>query len=128
MNNRHKGLTLIEVLISVALLSVGIVIILQTFVRSAQTLAYVRDDATAYAFAVVKLADLEIAWQRGETFKTRGEFTADGQRYRWFLTSAPLDVPELEHVTLNVTWRHGPQQHVSQMDLVRRLPPQEDAS
>ena len=115
-----------EVLISVAILSVGAVLILQALARGAYTLTLAKHRATAYAFAAAKLADLELAASQGVEPQMSGEFGPARERFTWQLEAAPLDEPELQRVTLTVSWRQGRHRHDSSFTTVQRAPPPQE--
>ena len=119
------GLTLVEVLISIAILAVGAVLIMQALARGAQALALARHRATAYSFAVSKLADLDITSARGSTPKTAGQFGTGPDRFDWHVEVAPLEVPSLQVVTLTVEWRQGGQRYESSFSTVQQAPPED---
>lgn len=121
-----RGFTLIEVLLSIAILSVGTVFVMQALLRGAYALAVADARTTVYAFASAKLSDLETGSAQGLAPKTSGKFTADGYPISWRLETSPLaDEPELELATLTVSWMQGGQWHDTHFNTVRRLNPGE---
>ena len=121
----RRGLTLIEVLVSVAILAAGAVLILQALATGAYTLNVARNRTQAYTFARSKMADLEMALRQGEELKTRGRFRMGREQYRWTLHSSATEDPEFELITLTVAWRQGQHDHESQFSTVRRIEPEE---
>jgi prepilin-type N-terminal cleavage/methylation domain-containing protein len=122
-----KGLTLVEVLISVAILSVGAVLILQALARGAYALTLAKSRATAYAFAAAKLEDLELAASQGVTAAASGEFGPARERFAWRIDTAPLeDTLALQQLTLTVSWRQGRHEHASSVTTIQRAPPPEE--
>lgn len=119
-----KGLTLVEVLISVALLAAGSVLVLQALAKGAHVLASARCRAAAHAFASAKLADIELAARQGALpAKTSGTFRQSGAEFDWAIQAAPTgDTPFLETVTLTVGWRQGPHRYEQRVTTVKRAP------
>ena len=125
------GLTLVEVLISICILAVGAVLLLQALARGAHVLAAARLRATAYAFAAAKMADIELAAHNStQPPKTSGTFQQAGQRFEWAIQAEPLaEDPDLELVSLIVSWYQGPHRYESDVTMIRRAPkPVEQAS
>ncbi|MBI4342931.1 MAG: prepilin-type N-terminal cleavage/methylation domain-containing protein [Candidatus Omnitrophica bacterium] len=120
------GFTLVEVLLSIAILSAGAVLVMQALARGAFALNAAEARTTVYTFAAAKLADLEIGFGQGLIPKTSGEFKADGQPIRWRLETSPVaEEPELELVTLAVSWPQGRQRQEERFTMVRRINPEE---
>jgi prepilin-type N-terminal cleavage/methylation domain-containing protein len=118
-----RGLTLIEVLVSVAILAAGAVVVMQALARGAHALATARHRATAYAFSAAKLADLQQQLDQGALEKTSGRFGTGAARFDWHVDAAPLaDAEDLELVTLTVAWRQGRHDDAQHFSLVHRLP------
>lgn len=105
----RSGLTLIEILISVAILASASVLIMQALLRGAYMLESAKRRTTAYAFAAAKLADVELALLSGEELKTGGQFWAGREAFRWAVAMepAPDEPDDLQLVTLTVNWRQG---------------------
>jgi hypothetical protein len=121
-------LTLVEVLISVAILATGAGMVLQALARGAHALATARHRATAYAFSAAKLADVRQRLDQGTLDKTAGEFRSGTGQYRWDVATSPLAIdpvsgaPMLELVTLTVGWTQGRHDYAEEFAYVRRVP------
>ena len=115
------GLTLIEVLISLAILSIGQVIVMQGLARGAHALAAARYRSTAYTFASAKLADLELSQQQGAEARLSGRFGSGQETFNWRVDAVPQeDQPGLELVTLTVDWRQGQHAYAQRFSTMRR--------
>lgn len=106
------GLTLVEILISVALLSSGAVLVMHAYAKIWQTTRIAEHRAAAHMFALSKMADLELANHQGLELTRRpsGTFRADGHPYTWYVSAALSDPEHPEGpalVTLTVTWPRG---------------------
>lgn len=122
-----KGLTLIEILISISILAFALVLILQSLGRGAYALALAGNRLRAYEFAAAKLGDLELAWRAGEAPKAKGSFRLGGTAFDWAVLSQPVDHPELALSTLTIRWDQGRHAQESQVEAVHRVPPPEEA-
>lgn len=116
-------MTLIEILVSVAILATALVFILQACARGAYVLTQSKYRLRAYAFASAKMADVELAFRQGVVPKTAGEFRVGPDQFHWRVETAPsTDDPQLEQVTLTVDWRQGRNAYESRVVTMRRIP------
>jgi prepilin-type N-terminal cleavage/methylation domain-containing protein len=74
------GLTLVEVLISIAILALGAGLVMQALARGAHTLVVARNRSTAYAFSAAKMTDLESLNGAVCQYDTAEQFRAGNQR------------------------------------------------
>ena len=120
---RSRGLTLVEILLSVAILSCGVVLVMQALVRGAYALARAEHQLQAYTFARAKMADIDMAVKQGIEPKIKGEFRMGSMPYQWRLETSVLeDEPTLQLMTLWVGWRQGGYDYASTVSAVTRLP------
>ena len=117
------GLTLIEILVSVAILAAGAVLIMQALLRGAYALTFAEQRFHAYTFSVGKLADVETALRTGQSLTPHGRFRMGNDQFTWQLEASPLpEDPQLELVTLTVGWGAGRQERSTRIGLLRRVP------
>jgi hypothetical protein len=117
------GITLVEILVSVAILAAAVVLIMQALLRGAYASTLAEQRFHAYAFSVGKLADLEMALHTGQTLAPHGRFRMGNDQFTWQLETAPLpEDAQLELMTLTVGWGTGRQERSTQMGLLRRVP------
>ena len=86
-----EGFTLVEVLVSLVILSTGIVVILGAFETSAAALAKARDATRAAELAAQQITDIKVAASRGGHLApaARGSFAEPFEAYRWsYISSA----------------------------------------
>lgn len=122
----HCGLTLVEILVSVAILAGAIVLIMQALLRGSHALAVADRRFTAYAFCASRLADLEFTAKDGVPVNARGRFRMGREPFEWQAESTPVpDDPALDVVTLRVAWRDGRHDSMEQVSLLRRIAGQE---
>ena len=116
-------MTLIEVLLSLAILAIGQVVILQALARGAYALAGAERSSTAYAFAAAKLADLDLSFQQRVEPKMSGRFGSGQGAFEWHVDRVPQDDQlRLALVTLTVGWRQGKHEYASRFNMVHRAP------
>ncbi len=119
IRNTRKGFTLIEVMLSVTILSIGLVLILQGFTHSLNALRISEDNLKATFMAGNKFAEAQIqAKEDWGAFKSGVDekFDFENVEYAWEVEIAPVvwdkeDIPE-EYETLNevkatLTWKEG---------------------
>ncbi|MBI4598496.1 MAG: prepilin-type N-terminal cleavage/methylation domain-containing protein [Candidatus Omnitrophica bacterium] len=103
---KTKGVSLIEVLISVAILAAGMAVILQGLVRSAYTLSVARNRLRAYSFASAKLTEVELGIHQRAELRPEGSFRIGRETFRWQLTVAPA-TPTTQEAALAVEWQQA---------------------
>lgn len=117
------GFTLVEILISVAILASAVVFIMQALARGAYALSLGGNQMRAYTFASAKMADLEVALSQGEDVDKQGSARSSRDQFRWRVATSPVeDEPQLQLVTLTVEWNQGSRTYESAYSLLRRLP------
>jgi len=124
------ALTLIEVLISIVILSMGSVVIMEAFGRMARALAVADHETDAYLFAFSKMAEVEMSCREGvppEDDEESGSFQVGGQGYQWTLRTVTLsDEPPVKSIALEVAWRRGAEEHARRLETVLRIPQDEE--
>jgi hypothetical protein len=115
-------LTLIEVLISIAILAIGQVLIMQALARGAHALSVAERRSTAYAFAAAKLADINLRARQGEAIDMDGRFGSGRSAFEWRIDRFPQpDHPAIELLTLTIDWPQGKHRVASSFSAVRQL-------
>ena len=118
----NRGLTLIELLVSVTILASAIVLIMQALARGAYALSSAETRTNVYAFSVAKMADLALGLDQGVIPKPSGQFQAGNVPVHWRVDAAPVDgEPELELMTLTVDWSQSGRPYESRVSTVRRV-------
>lgn len=118
----RRGLTLIEVLISVILLAGGAVLVMQSFATGWEAIVRADERANAYLFALSKLADLELANQQGRDLaeRTEGSFRAGAKPFSWHLDvrAGEKSANSAQLVTLSVSWPRGKTQDGAEFSML----------
>ena len=136
----RKAITLIEILISVAMLSGAVVPIMQALVQSAYVLSTAKNRLEAYTFCRAKMVELEINFRQQISPKRAGQFQIGHDQFRWRVELAPLpetlqvkkvdptqeasqadEEPPLTLVTLTVGWSQGHQVYESHVSMLKRI-------
>ncbi|MDE0837495.1 MAG: prepilin-type N-terminal cleavage/methylation domain-containing protein [Kiritimatiellae bacterium] len=113
--SKDCGFTLIEVLVSLVVLSTGIVLVLRAMGTSAGALSAARVTSRSVWLADQRLAEIDIARAAGETVATeRGDFLDPFTSYRWAIdveesseaAGASSEEGGVGHLHLEIS-RHG---------------------
>ena len=122
---RNNGLTLVEILVSVVILASAMVLIMQAFARGAQALSLARNRLRAYGFAMEKMADLELDFVQQITPRLNGQFYRGHDLFHWRVeATAVADEPQLQWISLIVSWPQNQSVYESRVGLVIRVAPQ----
>lgn len=106
--SRRSGFTLVEVVVSVALLSVGIVGVLTGFSAVSRSEVRIRTIERVQRLAVLKYEEL-VATEQFDTAELSGDFEDVGERgVRWTATVEPSGVENLETLTVTVELENAP--------------------
>lgn len=128
----RRGLTLVELLMSVVILSVGAVFIMQALVKISSAHVIAENQAQASLLAMSKMAEVELAVQAGafsEDPEQGGSVRVGAQAFTWSATAAPLaDDPTRTRIYLTVSWRRGESAGERQLETILRLPPDPSVS
>lgn len=127
-----KAFTLIEVMLSVAVLSIGLVLILQAFAHSLNILRITEDNLTATLIAGNKMAEAQIeakedwgAFERGSDER----FSLEEIKCRWEMDITPVEweseemIDEYEvlnEVKASLYWKEGKRKGVIFLDTLMR--------
>ena len=120
-----KGLTLIEVLVSIVILSTGVALVLPAFARIVHAQELAARSTQAYLFAVSKIAEVELSALQGivPTEVEEGSFRVGQQPYVWELSAVPVaEDPQVHLVTLDVAWRFGQDHSTRNFSTLVRVP------
>ena len=92
LNGNRSGFTLIEILITVVILSIGIVAILRAFETSMVALTQARNALFGTVLCRDKLVDIEsdTAVGKSPTGNSNGAFDGIYKDYRWNIESSPM--------------------------------------
>jgi prepilin-type N-terminal cleavage/methylation domain-containing protein len=125
-----KGFTLLEILTSVVILSVGSVFVLRALAQISHTQLLAENRNHAYIISMSKMAELEAEFvEQGDVKEvTSRSARVNGQRFRWQVTKAPYQEElGLHEVKLTVTWKQGGDDYQVGTSTLIRIPVVENA-
>lgn len=103
---KNRGFTLLEVMISVSILSIGFLAIYSLFIQSVAASGAARFNQQAASLATLK----QSAWaqgaaefSRGELSRDEGDFGDDYPGWRWRLEPSPVESEEFDTVAKRLT-------------------------
>ena len=107
----NRGFTLIEIMLSIAILSIGLIFVLQGLTQCLSILRIAQDNLETSLLAEDKTAELEISskQQNGDFFKaTSGELQSGNIAFTWQIRLTPdTDYEDLQEVLTTVSWQEG---------------------
>ena len=96
-----RGFTLIEVLVALAIVTVGMAAVLGTLTSSADTVAYLRDKTFATWVALNQIATTRLSVQT-PTGKSDGDVDFAGRKWHWQQVVTALQVPGMARIEVSV--------------------------
>jgi general secretion pathway protein I len=97
-----RGFTLIEVLVALAIVTVGMAAVLGTLTSSADTVAYLRDKTFANWVALNQIALVRISGQLPAPGKTDGDTDFAGRTWHWQQEVNTTQVPGMVRMDVSV--------------------------
>ncbi len=120
-----RGMTLVEVMVALSILSVAAVIVLQALATIYRALDVAEDRSAVCGFAGSKMAELILRpLEKNElSFSDGGSFSAGPQRFEWEGQGRPLAFnPALGSVELKIRWHKGRGSYESDFSTLVSLP------
>ena len=99
------GFTLIEVLVALAIVTVGMAAVLGTLSSSADTIVYLRDKTFANWVALNQIAQVRVSGQLPAPGKSDGDSDFAGRKWHWHQEVSTTQVPGM--VRMDVSVRPG---------------------
>lgn len=96
------GFTLIEVLVALAIASIGLAAVLAIVSNAASNAASLRDRTFAGWVAANRLTEVRLATTLPSVDRTEGELELGGQEWRWEQTVTQTQVPGIRRVDVRV--------------------------
>lgn len=127
----RRGLSLIEVLVSIVVLSSGAVVVSDALARVAYATTVADQQALGHLIALTKMAEIEQAARVAEAplEPQHGQVIAGRDRFTWTVSPTPVaDDPRLQSVELSVQWRHGEVVHEQKLTTLVTIPAMADAN
>ena len=108
---RNRGFTLIEIMISIAILSTGLIIVLQGLTHCLSILRIAGNNLETSLLAEDKMAELEIATKENKaTFSknTSGAAQSGNIAFNWQIQLTPdSEYEDLQEARATVSWKEG---------------------
>jgi len=101
-SSRRRGFTLIEVLVALAIVTVGMAALLGTLTSSADTVAYLRDKTFANWVALNQIALVRISGQLPAPGKSDGDADFAGRKWHWHQDVTTTQVPGMVRMDVSV--------------------------
>ena len=108
--NFRTGFTLVEVMVATAILSFGLVMVLQSFFISLDTFDYYQNHLKVQTWMDEKIWQLHDDFRQLAYFEpatTKGEFTIGNKNFTWEVNYSTLHPEELYKLDLEVLWKQG---------------------
>ena len=99
---RGRGFTLIEVLVALAIVTVGMAAVLATLTSSAQTVSYLRDKTFANWVALNQIALVRLSGQLPAPGKSDGDADFAGRKWHWHQEVSATEVPGMVRLDVSV--------------------------
>jgi general secretion pathway protein I len=97
-----RGFTLIEVLVALAIVTVGMAALLGTLTSSADTVSYLRDKTFANWVALNQIAQVRISGQLPAPGKSDGDSDFAGRKWHWQQEVTTTQVPGMVRMDVSV--------------------------
>ncbi|HYB64016.1 MAG TPA: type II secretion system minor pseudopilin GspI [Steroidobacteraceae bacterium] len=100
--NGGRGFTLIEVLVALAIVTIGMAAVLGTLTSSANTISYLRDRTFANWAALNQIALVRISGQLPAPGKSDGDTDFAGRKWHWHQEVSTTQVPGMVRMDVSV--------------------------
>ncbi|MFA5350941.1 MAG: prepilin-type N-terminal cleavage/methylation domain-containing protein [Candidatus Omnitrophota bacterium] len=123
---KSKGFTLIEIMISISILSVGLIFVLQGLTQCLSILRISQNNLEASLLAEEKMAEVEIAAKQDKTTFSKdasGEEQSGNIEFKWQIRLTPdSGYEDLNKVMDTVYWKEGRRSGVSVFNTYLLIP------
>lgn len=117
---KNSGFTLVEIMVSVAILSLGLIVILQGFAGSLNILRVCRNNLEASLFAEEKMTELEINIKQSKNAFIKdlsGATQVGNLELQWQIVMAPdLEYKDLNKILATISWKEGKRKGVNSLN------------
>ena len=122
MNKRAAGFTLIEVLITVAILLTAIVFLFRSFATSLTTAQFSQNTTLACYLAEEKLFDIQNSYAYKKMLMDEGTQALQNINFRWKYEISDTDNEGLKKLDLLIIWKEKNRAREYSMDFTTLLP------
>ncbi len=99
---KHKGFTLVEVMVAVAVIALGLAAVIKTVTSTTNNTIYLRDKTLAYWVAQNQMAEMEITSAKPKNGFTDGEETLAGLTWYWTRKVEGTEDPDTSRIEISV--------------------------
>jgi general secretion pathway protein I len=99
---RTRGFTLVEVLVALAIVTIGMAAVLGTLTTSANTISYLRDKTFAQWVALNQIANLRLSGQMTHTGNSDGDTDYAGRKWHWRQEVNGTEIPGVVRIDVRV--------------------------
>ena len=97
-----RGFTLIEVLVALAIVTIGMAAVLGTLSTSANTISYLRDKTFSQWVALNQIANLRLSGQMTRTGNSDGDTDYAGRKWHWRQEVNATEIPGVVRIDVHV--------------------------
>ena len=99
---KHKGFTLVEVMVALAVIALGLAAVIKTVTSTTNNTIYLRDKTLAYWVAQNQMAELELTTASPKNGFTDGEETLAGLTWHWTRKVEGTEDPDTSRIEIMV--------------------------
>jgi len=103
-HKKQQGFTLIEIIISLAILALALPPLMRAFSQATSWRANSENETTATNLLRYKMSDIEMAGYPEETVEDEDEF-GEASRFRWTSKIQDTDIEGLRMITVTILWQ-----------------------
>jgi prepilin-type N-terminal cleavage/methylation domain-containing protein len=130
IGSRKKGFTLIEIMVSIAILSMGLILILQGFTYSINIFNIAQSNLEAVLLAEENMVKFEMGSKRvgDSSYKdTSGNTKLNNMNFAWDIRMSPQEEYEdLYKISSIISWNRGQNRGSTPLVSYLRIPPDEN--
>jgi len=104
-----RAFTLIEVLVSLIVVSLGMLAVIQTVTQTASNSTYMRDKTIAHWIAMNRLTEARLQPQAPKIDKTSDELEMAGRKWRWTMDVTQTPVDTVRRIDIKVRLLDAPE-------------------
>ncbi len=122
---RVRGVTLIEVLVSIVILAFGSAVVMEALARAAYAMTLAEGYSGSHLVALAKMSDLERAARAGESLPEHdhGRVQLGQQWFEWDSLAPPVEkASRAQSLALTVTWSHGQKHFERHLETLVTIP------
>lgn len=112
---RHRGFTLLEVMVALAIVSIGLIAVFNGIIQMAHSTAVLRERALADWIAMNQISEIRISGDFPAVGRSNGSTEFANRNWRWEATISETGVADLRRIDLAVAYEAAPDDVVTLM-------------